>query len=331
VLTRVGIVGGGVAGALLAWRVRQAVRRVAIDVYTAPTEVDASAVSGGMVRGFERSADACRLAAESLAELRGDPVLRGAAGYREIGSVYLLPPGTDPAGPVRVVEQLLPGSATVLAGGHPLATTATAVVERHAGYLSPAALRDAVLGWLAGDGVTIRPVPVTRLDPAPALRSADGEIRGYDAVVVAAGPWTPALLAASDLPTDGLRTKQIQYTVYRGRLPGGAFVDDLTGRYGRPAGVGEFLLGLPCDRWDVDPAALTPDTALADRLTRQATELLGDVRPLTTRVSSDCYRDPAGLVLREVKDALFTFTGGSGGAAKSVLAASRVAAARLLG
>ncbi len=326
---RIAVVGGGIAGALLAWRLRQ----VSVDVYLSPTSTDASAVSGGMVRGFERSLGACRRAAGSLAELRADPVLRAAAAYREIGSVYLLPPGTDPTGPVRVVEEWLPGSATVLTNTeYPLAPGATAVVERHAGYLSPAGLRAAALAWAAEAGATIRAIPVARLDPSPAVRLVDGTIRGYDAVIVAAGAWTPALLGTSDLPTDGLRTKQIQYSVYWGQLPGlGAFVDDITGLYGRPAGDGEFLLGLPGDRWDVDPAALAPDTDLVERVTERAGDLLGASRPLWTRVSADCYHDSPGLVLREVKDALFTFTGGSGGAAKSVLAASRVAAAALLG
>jgi glycine/D-amino acid oxidase-like deaminating enzyme len=173
---------------------------------------------------------------------------------------------------------------------------------------------------------------VVRLDPAPAVRLADGTIHGYDAVVVAAGPWTPALLAASDLPAGGLRTKQIQYTFFAGGLPGlGAFVDDLTGLYGRPAGDGEFLLGLPCDRWDVDPAAVAPDTELVERVTERARHLLGTGRPHRTRASSDCYHDQPGLELRPTRGAVFTFTGGSGGAAKSVLADSRRAAAALLG
>jgi glycine/D-amino acid oxidase-like deaminating enzyme len=340
---RVAVVGGGLAGALLAWRLCRASERVAVEVFAAlPAGGDATGASGGLVRGFELGPQACRLAADSLAELRADAMLRESAAYQEVGSVYLLPPGSDPTEPVRLVGERLPGSLALLTGadlraaypfrGLPAGTVA--VAERRAGYLSPAALRTAALSWLASPA---RRVPVEVLDPAPALRLADGTTHGYDAVVLAAGAWTPAVLAASGLATGALRTKQIQYSVYPARLPLGAFVDDTTGLYGRPAGDGAFLLGLPCDRWDVEPASVRPDAALVERVAVEAHVRLGApvprARPQRTVASFDCYADPPGLALRTVVPgaALFTFTGGSGGAAKTVLAASRAAATALLG
>lgn len=335
---RVGIAGAGVAGALLAWRLCRA--RVAVDVYAAGTAADATGASGGLVRGFERDPDACRLAAASLVELRGDPVLREWAGYREIGSMYLLPPGCDPAEPVRLVEDAVPGSIAVRTAGHPfqgLPSGTIAVTERHAGYLSPAGLRSAMLGWLAGAGVEITPVPVVGLDRSPAVRLADGTIRGYDAVVLATGAWTPTFLAAQGLGMDGFRTKQIQYNLYSGPPPlPCAFVDDSTGLHGRPAGPEGYLLGLPCDHWDVDPSTVRPDTGQAEQVTDHARHLLGpravEARPHRTVAAADCYHDPPGLALRpSPAAAIYTFTAGSGGAAKTVLAASRAAATALLG
>jgi glycine/D-amino acid oxidase-like deaminating enzyme len=345
---RVGVIGAGVAGALLAWRLRQADPRIAVHVYTGgPSNGDATGASGGMVRGFDPDEDACRLAATSLVELRADPVLRQAAAYQEIGSVYLLAPGADPTGPVRVVDELLPGSASVLTvaelpGRFPfrgLPDGVTAVAERRAGYLSPARLRATVLAWLAGGGAAIQEMPVVAIaGMAPTVRLADGATAGYDAVVIAAGPWTPALLAASGLAAGGLRTKQIQYTLYRGQLARlGVFVDETTGLYGRPTGDRGFQLGLPADRWDVDPTGVRPDAALVEEVADRARHrLAGPVAtdsPIRTVASCDCYHDPPGLVLREaVAEApVFTFTGGSGGAAKTVLAASRAAATALLG
>ncbi|MEV6907362.1 FAD-dependent oxidoreductase [Amycolatopsis sp. NPDC051071] len=340
---RVGIVGAGVAGALLAWRLRQVAPRIAVDVYTAgPADGDATSASGGLVRAFERVVPTGRLAASSLAELRGDPALRSASAYQEVGSVYLLPSGAEVTEQIRVIEEVLPGSATLLtgaelAGRYPfrgLPPEGTAVVERQAGFLSTARLRAAVLDWSADRGVTVRRMPVVSVTPAPVLRLADGTTAEYDAVVLAAGPWTPALLAASGLDTGGLRVKQIQYTVYEGRPARlGAFVREGTGLWGRPAGDTGFLLGLPCDRWDVDPSRPRPDTALVERAADEARRLLGHPPgshcPHRTTVSSDCYHDPPGLELREIGAGLFTFTGGSGGAAKVVLAASRVAATTL--
>jgi glycine/D-amino acid oxidase-like deaminating enzyme len=333
---------------MLAWRLRQTDTRIEVHVHTGGSRgEDATAASGGMVRGFEPAVPACRPATASLVELRGDRVLRQAAEFRESGSVYVLPPGADPAEAVRVVDDLLPGSAsllsaTELAARHPfraLPVGVTAVAERHAGYLSPAKLRNAVLDWLADGGAAIREIPVTAVAGAdPVLRLADGTVEGYDAVVLAAGPWTPDLLRASSLAVGGLRTKQIQYTVYSGHFGTlGVFVDETTGLYGRPRGDRQFQLGLPCDRWDVDPAGLRLDTALAEKVADRARRRLSGPEsvdsPQRTIVSADCYHDPPGLELRAVvaEVPVFTFTGGSGGAAKTVLAASRTAATALLG
>jgi|GEM_PF-1235339 len=368
---RVAIVGGGIAGVLLGWRLRRSPRPVALELFTGgagvpsstttrgvggtwrhPISGDATAASGGLVRAFESEPAACRLAAESLAELRGSARLRSWAGYREVGALYLLPPGADRARSLKLVDAMLPGSVAVLdrealTAAYPLRglpAGTTGVLERHAGYLSPARLRAAVLAEVAAAGCRVRQVPVTSVDGAPgaggngvaAVRLADGSVRGYDAVVVAAGAWTPRLLAAGGLDRDGLRTKQIQYSLHDVRLPGlGAFVEEVTGFYGRPAGRDTFLLGLPSQRWDVDPAAVEPDPALDGRVAAYARRRLG-VRlagpPARTVASFDCYHEPPCLALRNASagSALFTFTGGSGGAAKVVLAASRDAAGRLM-
>jgi hypothetical protein len=358
---------------------------VTVELFTgaAPAGGDATAASGGLVRAFESDPAACRVAAASLAELRASATLRGWAGYREIGAVYLLPPGDDPAGCVRIVDELLPGSARVLGrreltAEYPLrglAAGTTAVVERHAGYLSPARLRAAVLAELAAGGCVIRDRavaavtataggPAVRLagnpvhghhtahgygvgrghEPAPGCGPAGGHhppdshdaVRGYDAVVVAAGAWTAGILAAGGLPGDGFRTRQIQYSLHAVRLPElGAFVEHESGFYGRPADGGAFLLGLPSPRWDVTPGAVEADAVLTERVTAYAIRRFGAQLagpPVRTVASLDCYHQPPGLALRRVLAGtpVFTFTGGSGGAAKAALAASRTAAAALL-
>ncbi|WP_412543298.1 FAD-dependent oxidoreductase [Longispora sp. K20-0274] len=358
-MTRVAVVGGGVAGALLAWRLHTGHpsaaeghhpdpeghrpdpeghrpvpggHRPVLDVFVGarPGPADASGASGGLVRGYEPDPAAAAIAAASLAELRADPVLRAWAGYREVGCAYLLPPGADPGPSVRVVADLLPGSIEVGAPPAAFHTGGVAVTERHAGHLSPAALRAAVLAHLVDAGVAVRAERVTAVAPGE-VRTAGGTTSGYDAVVVAAGAWTPRLLAASGLDVMDLRTKQIQFTVYDATVPGlGTFVDTATGLYGRPVADG-LLLGLHCDRWDVDPDATVADEALAARIGPVARDLFGDVlgRPIRTVASFDCYHPEPGLALRTSAPGLYTFTGGSGGAAKTVLAASATAAREL--
>ena len=189
--------------------------------------------------------------------------------------------------------------------------------------MSPARLRDALLSRVG----SVHDTAVAGVSAGPAVRLADGSARHFDAVVVAAGAWSGPLLDAA-----GLRTKKIQYTVYADRVAGlGAFVDETTGLYGRPGAGGTLLLGLPTDEWDVNPGEVRADPALAARVSATARERLGRAPgpALRTVASFDCYAD-GGLALRPVAGGLFSFTGGSGGAAKTALAASRRAADTLL-
>ncbi|MFE5816147.1 NAD(P)/FAD-dependent oxidoreductase [Streptomyces sp. NPDC056479] len=339
---RVAIVGGGVAGALLAWRTVRAPGGASVDLFTEGTggRADASRVSGGLVRAFEPTVEATGPAAESLAEIRSSDVLREWSGYRETGALYVLPGVASVKEPAEVVDAYLPGSAEVVGRDkvvrefpfRTLPADSVAVVERHAGHISPHRLRTAALGAAAAEGVTVHSAAVDAVTQDPAVRTADGRVLRYDRVVVAAGAWTPGLLARSGLPVAGLRTKHIQYSLCAAALDGlGPFVDENSGLYGRPCADGAFLLGLPCDRWGVDPDSVTPDGALAQRVAESARRVFGvSVAVDRTVASCDCYHDPAGLALRSLGPGLHTFTGGSGGAAKTVVSASRKAAAALL-
>jgi glycine/D-amino acid oxidase-like deaminating enzyme len=339
------IVGGGLAGSLLAWRLARAAGPTAgWDVELVPGgagRADATAASGGAVRAYEEDPEQRRLAAESMAELLASPTLRGWAGYRETGSVSLRRDAGGLAGAVADIDALLPGSAELVeraalerAGWAGLHDGAVAVRERRAGYLSPAGLRDALLADCADGGVSIRDGRLA----AMTLRD-DGRVRcggsDYDVVVLAVGAWTPAVLAAAGLPAAGYRTKSIQYVVHRvGDWRPPQFVDGVTGLFGRPTADGGLLLGLPTECWDVEPDRPPLDPALPEsaaelaRARFPALRLGAAGRPVH---SCDCYTGDPGLSLRRVVDAhpLFTFTGGAGGSAKTALAASSRAAVQL--
>ncbi|MGF1425978.1 FAD-dependent oxidoreductase [Kitasatospora sp. LaBMicrA B282] len=341
---RIAIIGGGLSGSLLAWRLAREPHRRPVELFTgaAGAGPDGTALSGGLVRGFEEDPGAAGLAAESLAELRGDPVLRGWADYREVGCLYVLPAGEPPAAALEAVRRYLPGSLELLEGAElarrfplrNLTAGSRAVVEREAGYLSPGRLRDRVVADLARTGAVLRTERILRVTDRPGVRLADGTELGYDLVVLATGAWTPGLLAAAGLPVGGLRTKQIQYSVADLALPGlGTFYDAASGLYGRCTEDGRALLGLTSQRWDITPEQAEPEAELTAEVARTAGAVLGLPDGLEhyrhTVAGFDCYHLVPGLRLRHVAPGVTTFTGGSGGAAKTALAASRAAAAVL--
>ncbi len=335
---RVCVAGGGLAGSLLAWRLAQRAG-TEVDLMTGlPSVTDATTASGGAVRAYEPLPVLRELAIASLAELLASRVLRQWAGYRETGFAYLRETRAGLPAELAEIERGLPGSAELIspaevfrpAGGGPGWTgdgSGVVVRERLAGYISPARLREAVITDLAArPGARVR----------RAALDSTGAASGYDAVVLAAGAWTPRLLRARGLPSWAYRTRSIQYTVYDAgpwRPPG--FADERTGLYGRPTADGGLLLGVPTTEWDVPPGAGRVTSSWQDQALRLAARCfpllkLGHVRQRVA--AADCYCDPPVLALREVEGLtprLFTFTGGSGGCAKSALAASRRAAGQL--
>jgi glycine/D-amino acid oxidase-like deaminating enzyme len=336
---RTAVVGTGLAGTLLAWRLaRTPGNRVSLIGPLVST--DATAASGGLVRGFEADPDASRLATASLVELLASPTLREWSGYRESGSLYVRAAGVAVHRSAAAVADALPGSVEVLSseelqrryrlGGLP--ADAVGVAERRAGWYSPDRLRTSLTRELARSGVTATAAPVSAVGPG-VCRVGD-VVHRFDRVVLTTGRWTATLLRRSGLPADGYRTKLIQYSVARmsgQTLP--AFVDETSGLYGRSTPDQAALLGLPSQEWDIPPDAPAPDHALAARVAEVAAVRWPDRRlgPARVIAAADCYVEPPGLALRPVVGCpdLFTFTGGSGGAAKTALAAATIAARQL--
>lgn len=331
---------------MLAWRLAQR-PGVRVELMTGrggSPPADATAASGGAVRAYDAVPEQRELATASLVELLASPVLREWAQYRETGFAYLRDPLADPASEGSLaqalagIERELPGSAELTSPAEAFGTrdggpgwtgddTMVVIRERRAGCTSPHRLREAVLADLAA-----RPQAEVRDDPLEGLGTEPG--CGFDAVVLAVGAWTPGLLHASGLPADGYRTRSIQYTVYDpGPVRPPAFADERTGLYGLPTADGGLLLGVPTTEWDAPPG-ITPVTQERHELALRLADgcfpglKLGSVR---RRVgATDCYCDPPVLALREIGERAYTFTGGSGGCAKSVLAASLRAAHSLV-
>jgi glycine/D-amino acid oxidase-like deaminating enzyme len=336
---RVGILGGGLAGSLLAWRLARAATDWRIELIPGERcEADATRASGGAVRAYESHTGQRELAVASMAELLASRTLRRWAGYRRLGSLYLKRSADGLAGELAEIDRMLPGSAQLVPAAQldwaEVPADAVAVRERDAGYLAPDRFRAAVLADAVR--VTVRPgsVHAVTLDDNGTI-GCDGH--EYDMVILALGAWTGRFLRAIGLPSDRYRVKSIQYAIHRAggwRPP--HFVDEITGLYGRPTADGGLLLGLPTDRWDVDPDRPPTDPALLDTaavLTRARFPRLR-LGPAVRRVgSADCYADQPLLALRpaaSLQHRLFTFSGGAGGSVKTALAASHRAATQLV-
>jgi glycine/D-amino acid oxidase-like deaminating enzyme len=343
---RIAIVGGGLAGSLLAWRLAQLSGGPEVLLAPGPAAAaDATAASGGAVRAYEVNPEQRALALASMAELAADPVLLDWSGFTDCGSVFL--PDTGAAGDLtEAVDQInatLAGSARLLNaeqltrdGWAGLAEDRVGVFERQAGYLSPAGFRRAVLADLAGR----RRVSLLAAGQVSELRPDSFSLAGRrwqcDLVVLAAGAWTPSMLRTAGFDSGDLRTKSIQYTLYQasGALPT-TFVDDSSGLFGKPDPNG-LLLGLPTNGWSAPPSGVPADLGLAERAAALASRTFPALRlqPVAPPVAAiDCYAESGLLALRPVAGSdgrLFTFTGGSGSAAKTALAASRRAAEQLV-
>lgn len=348
---RICVIGAGLAGAALAWRL--AASPAAGSGITlagdSPDPRDASRASGGLVRRFEIDPWHRANAEESLAELLSDPLLRKWAGYQRVGSTYILDTGRpDQAAALEAARAMdgvqIAGAAELAAHGwRGLPERAVAVCEHEAGYISPHELRTALtVDFAVRAGTVLLDGPVvglerTRGDQGWSVRTAEGGSREFDTVVLATGAWTPALLRRHGWDPGDLTTKAIQYTLVAatGTRPT-PFVDETSGLYGRPAENGVMLLGVPTESWAVDPDRLAVDPDLADRAVGLAAERLADLavtRPLRSVVAADCYGERGGLALEPVAgagDGIFTFTAGSGGSAKTTFAASAHAANVLL-
>ncbi|MEV6922902.1 FAD-binding oxidoreductase [Dactylosporangium sp. NPDC051485] len=304
-MMRVGILGAGIAGTTLAWRLAGA--GVRVELATGPPgRTDATAVSGGAVRSYDPDPVQRCLATASLAELRGSPALLEWSRFRPMPTVLVGEPGPLGTGDLEGL------------GWAGLAAGTTAVRDDTGGRIDVAALRDALLRDLEGrPGAAIG----QRLSGEP------------DVLVYATGAWTPALLARAGLATLDLKVKAIRYTVHRLLGPPPPIFCDGP-LYGIPLGDGRLIAGVATDEWGVEPGAppTAPPADVAALLGRRLPGLrIGP--PLGRADATDCYADPPVLALREVPGTggrMHVFTGGSGGAAKTALAAAARATDQLM-
>jgi sarcosine oxidase subunit beta len=221
-----------------------------------------------------------------------------------------------------------------------------AAYEPESGYADPVSTTLAFLEQARSHGLRIAEGAT-----ALGLRVEDGRACGADTnlgaveartTVLAGGAWTAALLRGQGIELP-VRSREIGTCLVDGSaLPPApaclTYIDDVTGGYFRPDDTGALVVGVPVDRWDVDPDAELPPLEVAqleqarERLAHRI-PLLEDAELLGTRPGFDAYTpDKHPLVGRLLElNELYVATGFSGGGFKIAPALGEAVAAELTG
>lgn len=281
------IVGAGIIGAsVMAELCSRRLRSVVVDSQ-GDERLNATALSGGLVRGFDIEASTRDAAIESV---YNSEVLRSpSSGFRPWGALVI---GVEDAEADAFIDSMsargLAGSAEVLHGDlHPQfgirRSAAATVYEPRAGTVAPGLLarnfiRRAVRlpGSTFYEGETV--VALEHLDNARVRVRTTSRTITTRMVVLAIGAWASRGLPGAVLPFP-VRSRAIQVSLVR-RPPGAThptFFDRASGIYGAPIDDSTSLVGLACPEWDGFPATEFPDPVSAshERETlRQASQLL---------------------------------------------------------
>lgn len=279
---RVVVVGGGVIGLLTAMEcVRAGALVDVVDQSDIPSRRSTSYDRHRVVRALHRGDAALTLAAGRAHQGWLDVEQRlGTRFYHQVGALTAMA-ARDAAANLAMLaaagapaRELAPAQLSARYPQIRFPAGATAVLEPAAGAILADQALLAMARWLA-DQPAVRLLPgrrVTDIDQAGTVRLAGGEVLAADRVVVAAGPWSRALLPAA-LGGDLTLYRQTMLS-YAPRPSGAAWA-------GLPAMVG---LGADYRAWLMPPVAGTPARLSAIGASRAVTAM-------TDRATPDQWRD----------------------------------------
>lgn len=260
--TEVVVIGAGINGASLAWHLANRGIRVTVVERDFPAS-GPTGRSSAIVHAFYLEPELSLLAYRGTETLRNLRELTGGdAGFKAIGMLWVVGPEGAPEWRQAVtrirkegaeIETLTVEQFATLAPGFTTDGIALAVWEPTCGYADPAAATNALIRGARDRGAQVRTgTPTARIitqgGRAVGIETVAGERIGAGAVVVAAGPWTRALLAGVgvDLPLHverhALAVVDVPGTA-RQILPF-AWCDDPLLHYARPEGEDLILVGL---------------------------------------------------------------------------------------
>lgn len=266
------VVGGGVVGTATIFHLAKMGLTGSVLLERTTLGAGATARSGAIVRMHYTNPHDVALAYHGLPYFQhwNDLVGAGDCGFVNCGVVRLVAPGQEAALRTNVEMMREVGVNTSLIGPDELREldptvdvddVEAAAWEPESGYANPLSTA-AGFAQAAGDmGATIRlGTPVTRIlvegDRVTGVETADGTI-ATRSVVLAAGAWTPQLLAGLGIDL-GVQTNRIQVVLFR--RPDGqpvtspVYIDGRRAMWVKPEGTHDVMSGYHIDRLGVDPS-----------------------------------------------------------------------------
>jgi len=264
--TDIAIVGGGIMGASIAWRLAH-LGAGAVTLFERSTiAAGASGRTGALLRQHYTNPAEATLAYQSLNVFKNwSDIVGGSCGFERTGLVVTIPTGDDAEAnlarlEVNIAMQRSTGietriiAASELQDLDPFAQVddiAAAAFEAESGCVDAVAAtqgmaraaRRAGASIIEGVGVTWITIDAGRI---AGISTTHGEIR-CGAIVVSNGPWSPALLATLgiDLPIVAVRVQVATFLrpiAFPESHP--AYVDIAAGMFCRPLGTGRTMVGV---------------------------------------------------------------------------------------
>jgi glycine/D-amino acid oxidase-like deaminating enzyme len=292
----IGIIGAGAHGATVAYHLaRRGIRPIVFE-RGAPASGPTGEASG-VVRSYYTNPFLAEVASQSTAVLADfAEQVGGGSGYVETGALYLHDAGE--AAEVDATSAVLTGAGVehrrldhaALASGFPglaFDSPTIGIWEEHAGYADPRATTVSYAARAVELGAELRlraeVVSVREHGAGVTVGLSSGETYEVQRLLVAAGPWTAALLAQVGVRVP-LTTER---HVVAGLTHRASSVDDAIehvlidvpgGYYSRPSGLtGEFLVGGLAPAELADPDRFSPELS-DDELSALAARVAGRVR-----------------------------------------------------
>jgi sarcosine oxidase subunit beta len=260
------VIGGGIMGASIAWRVAQLSAGRVVLLERSTIAAGASGKTGALLRQHYTNRPEATLAHLSLQVFRNWPqIVGGDCGFVESGLVFTLAKGPNERRNLASLErnvamQRAVGIKTQSLTPHELfdlqpfldvSDLAAATFESESGYVNAvAATRSMAVAAQNAGALVIENCGVTEIavagDRVAAVETTVGRIE-TGTVICAAGPWSKALLAplGVDLPLTSLR---VQVAVLNRPLalnrPHAAYIDTALGLFIRPWTEGQTMVGV---------------------------------------------------------------------------------------